>query len=123
MAAKPKKNFIYKIYYPDASGNNILVYIGRTRQPLEDRLRLHFLAKPIIRFLDPRIVSKIEYAECKTQGDMFIYEIYYINKLRPTFNRADKSFDGDGITITIDDLIFNEYVPRNLQTWKDKFIQ
>ena len=64
-----KKNFVlYRIYY----GENI-VYIGRTKQPLQDRIRGHMFKKPMQRSISIDNVSKIEYAEFQTEADMNLY--------------------------------------------------
>lgn len=79
---------LYKIYYEEA-----LVYLGRTKQPLQDRIRGHVFKKPMHREINISLVSKIEYAEFKTAADMNVYEIYYINELKPPLNRDDKAQD------------------------------
>ena len=81
-------HYLYKIYYENGT-DNVLVYLGRTNQKLKNRLRCHFFKKPIVRVLDLKQVSKIEYAEFYTEADMFLYEIYYINKFKPPLNVDD----------------------------------
>jgi predicted GIY-YIG superfamily endonuclease len=54
---------IYRIY-----GNDGMIYVGKTTQPLNRRLHGHFFSKPMIRKLDPRDVTHIEYAACKTNA-------------------------------------------------------
>lgn len=44
---------LYKIYYDD-----VLVYLGRTKQPLQTRLRGHFFKKPMHRVIDIQQVSR-----------------------------------------------------------------
>lgn len=38
-------------------------------------------------------ISRIEYATFKTQADMFLYEIYFINLWHPPLNKDDKAKD------------------------------
>lgn len=110
-------NYLYKIYFD----NGLLVYLGRTRQKLQDRLRGHFFAKPMHRFLDARHVTKIEYAECKTISDMYLYEIYYINKLKPGSNTDDKA--SDDLTVTLPELEFKEFECHLMDKWRDQIIE
>lgn len=39
---KEQKYIVYRIYYGDC-----LVYVGRTKQPLQNRIRGHLFSKPI----------------------------------------------------------------------------
>lgn len=79
---------LYRIYY-----GNTLVYLGRTTQPLQNRIRGHLFKKPLMRELFIDQISKIEYATFKTQADMFLYEIYFINLWHPPLNKDDKAKD------------------------------
>ena len=101
---------IYKVYYGTA-----LVYIGRTKQDLQSRLRCHFFKKPKYKVIDIHKVSKVEYAEVSTMADMYLYEIYYINKLKPLLNKDDKATDN--LTITLPELEFTEYTIRLKDKW------
>lgn len=49
---------IYRIWYGDC-----LVYVGRTKQPLQSRIRGHLFSKPMHRTVNIEQVTKIEYAE------------------------------------------------------------
>lgn len=55
-----------------------IIYVGKSRQDLEQRFRGH------IHLPDAcyELTYKIEYIECSTESDMSIKEIYYINKYR-----------------------------------------
>ena len=107
---------LYKIYYDD-----ILVYLGRTKQPLQNRLRGHFFKKPMHRVLDINQVSRIEYAEFSTVADMYLYEIYYINRLKPSLNVDDLAHDA--ITVTLPEVQFIEYNCPLLEQWKSEINQ
>lgn len=53
-----KKNFVlYRIYY----GENI-VYIGRTKQPLQNRIRGHAFKKPMHRSIS---IDNVSHFECE----------------------------------------------------------
>ena len=67
---------IYRIWY-----GNCLVYVGRTKQPLQSRIRGHLFSKPMHRTVNIEQVTKIEYAELGSEADMNLYEIYFILKL------------------------------------------
>ena len=51
-------------------------------------------------------VSKIEYAEFLSEADMNLYEIYYINLLKPPLNCDDKA--KDELTVSLPDVDWNE---------------
>lgn len=110
MANRKVKHVLYKIFYSSPNGD-CLVYLGRTNQPIKVRLRGHFTAKPMMRKLDPRQVSRIECAELTTEADMFLYEIYYINLWKPLLNCDDKS--REELTIRMPELDFQ---PLDLET-------
>ena len=79
---------LYRIFYGEH-----LVYVGRTKQPLQNRIRGHLFAKPMHRTIAIEQVSKIEYAEFQTEADMNLYEIYFILKWHPPLNVDDKTRD------------------------------
>ncbi len=117
MRAIPKF-IIYKIY-----NNDLVQYVGRTKQPLKARLRGHFFKLTMHKPIDIAMVTKIEFAECKTEADMFLYEIYYINKFKPVLNRDDKA--PDNLTIEMPELTFEGFdvtQPLFLK-WKCKLIK
>lgn len=68
---------IYNIY-----NNNNLLYVGKTNN-FHTRLRNHMALQPW-----KNEITHIAIAECKNKIDMDIYEIYYINKLNPKYNKA-----------------------------------
>ena len=101
---------LYKIYY----GKNC-IYLGRTNQPITSRLRGHFFAKPMHKMINIAIVTKIEICTLKTEADMYLYEIYYINLLKPTLNRDDKAFDE--LSVVLPELDWKEYKPPRMDVW------
>lgn len=112
-----KTYILYKIYYGDE-----LVYIGRTSQDLKDRLRQHFFGHPMVKKIDIFQTTKIEYATLNTQADMFLYEIYEINKWKPRINKDDKARDDFSPFIELPQLAFYDYWPEIIDKWKEKQI-
>lgn len=84
---------IYRIWY-----GNCLVYVGRTKQPLQSRIRGHLFSKPMHSTVKIEQVTKIEYAELGSEADMNLYEIYYILRLHPPLNVDDKARDDLSVT-------------------------
>jgi len=107
---------LYKIYYGET-----LVYLGRTNQPIDRRLHGHFFKKPMHKVIDIKNVTKIETCNFKTEADMYIYEIYLINKLKPLFNRDDKAFDE--VTVLLPEVDFEEHTPKLMESWKNKILK
>jgi hypothetical protein len=66
--------------------------------------------------IDIANVGKIEICNCNTEADMFLYEVYYINKLKPALNCDDKS--RDELTIELTELNFIEYRSKRMEVWK-----
>lgn len=113
----PQGFLLYRIYYKkNNTHDDVLVYLGRTKQPLQARIRGHVFSKPMHRTIDVHNISKIEYAELKTEADMNLYEIYFINLWKPPLNVDDKA--QDDLTITLPDLTWTEFLPKNFEEWK-----
>lgn len=104
---------LYKIYYGDT-----LIYLGRTKQPLKDRIRGHLFKKPMHREIGINLVSKIEFAEFKSEADMNVYEIYYINKFKPPLNRDDKAHDE--LTVILPEVEWKVFSTPLWDKWKAK---
>lgn len=85
---------LYRIYY-----DNTLIYLGRTKRSLQNRIHGHLFKKPMHRSISINLVTKIEYAEFKTEADMNLYEIYFINLWKPPLNIDDKC--KDALTISL----------------------
>jgi hypothetical protein len=111
--AKVQGNILYKIYYGFG-----LVYLGRTKQPLQDRIRGHLFQKPMHRNIDINLVTRLEYAEFPTEADMYLYEIYFINKLKPPLNVDDRA--RDDVTVTLPEIEFKEFTTHLWDNWKDE---
>jgi hypothetical protein len=68
------------------------------------------------RTIDINQVSRIEYAEFYTEADMFLYEIYLINLLKPPLNIDDKA--QDNLTIALPEKVFKEFECSLMDKWK-----
>lgn len=110
------RHLLYRIYY----GSDI-VYVGRTSQPLQDRIRGHLFKKPMLREIEIEKVSKIEFTELSSQADMFLYEIYFINLWHPKLNRDDKALDD--LTISLPDLSWRPFHTSLWEKWKHEIEQ
>jgi hypothetical protein len=83
-----KKHTLYRIW-----DNGSLIYVGRTNQKLSSRLRGHFFAKPMHLKIGINLVDYVDYAEFASVADMYVAEVYFINKLKPVLNVDDKAKD------------------------------
>jgi len=101
---------LYRIFYGEH-----LVYVGRTKQPLQNRIRGHLFAKPMHRTIAIEQVSKIEYAEFQTEADMNLYEIYFILKWHPPLNVDDKTRDYP--TVELPSVEWKEFVTPLWGKW------
>ena len=86
---------LYRIFYRGARGKDTIVYIGRTKQPLQTRIRGHQLP---------------------TEADMNLYEIYYILKEKPPLNVDDKT--RDKLTVALPELTWTEFRPPLWEKWR-----
>lgn len=107
----PQGYILYRIYYGDT-----IVYLGRTKQPLQARIRGHMFQKPMHKLILIQNVSKIEYTELRSEADMNLYEIYFINLWKPALNRDDKA--RDKLSIRLSELEWIEFVPTHWEDWK-----
>lgn len=108
-----KPHYLYRIYYGDT-----IVYLGRTNQRLQDRIRGHLFKKPMHRTISIGLVTKIEYAEFSSEADMNVYEIYYINKYKPALNCDDKV--RDELTITLPEVEWCLFETPLWDKWKEE---
>lgn len=109
----PKGFILYRIWY-----GKCIAYLGRTKQPLADRIRGHMFAAPMHRAIDIHNVTRIEYTILSTEADMNLYEIYLINLWKPPLNVDDKA--KDGLTITLPELEWKEFRPSRWKEWMVK---
>lgn len=79
----------YYVYrFLNAKGD--VVYVGKTRQPLEKRILFHFGSSGHLRKEQISEVVRIEFLELISRIEMDIVELYYINKWKPIFNTQAK---------------------------------
>ena len=102
---------IYRIWYRD-----VLVYLGRTKQPLQSRIHGHLFKKPMHRSISINLVTKIEYAEFQTESDMNLYEIYFINLWKPPLNIDDKC--KDELTVHLPDIEWKIFTTPLWDKWE-----
>lgn len=79
-----------------------VVYVGKTTN-MENRQKAHNNEKDWF-----KEGLKIEYAEVNNKTSMDIYELYYINKIAPKFNKSANRRD-DISSLNLKDLDFKEY--------------
>jgi excinuclease UvrABC nuclease subunit len=94
------------------------MYLGRTKQDLQQRIRGHFFSKFMHRKIDIYHTTKIEYAECKTEADLYLYEVYYINKYHPPLNVDDRA--KDQLTVQLPEIEWKIFECRLIEKWKSK---
>ena len=104
---------LYRIFYGEE-----IVYLGRTMQPLQDRIRGHVFGKPMHRKIDIDLVSRIEYCRFPTQADMYLYEIYLINKYKPPLNCDDKA--SDELTVQLEEPHWEPFSTPLWDRWRDE---
>lgn len=102
---------LYRIFYGDS-----IAYLGRTMQPLQNRIRGHLFKKPMHRVLHIEQVSKIEYATFESEADMYLYEIYFINLWHPPLNRDDKA--SDNMTVELPPVEWRLFYTPLWDKWK-----
>ena len=107
---------LYRIYY----GEHI-VYLGRTMQPLQNRIRGHLFKKPMHRAIYIEQVSKIEYATFQSEADMYLYEIYFINLWKPALNRDDKAYDE--LTVALPEVEWTQFQTSLWGKWRKEIAQ
>lgn len=111
--ANPKGYILYRIWYGDS-----LVYLGRTKQPLQSRIHGHLFKKPMHRSINIELVTKIEYTEFQTESDMNLYEIYFINLWKPTLNVDDKC--KDDLSVRLPDVEWKVFITHLWDKWKNE---
>lgn len=111
MSTKVQGFVIYRIYYGDE-----IVYVGRTKQPLQNRIRGHVFGKPMHRKIDIENISKIEYAMLTSEADMNMYEIYYILKWHPPLNVDDNATDS--LSVSLPELSWAAFETKLWEKWK-----
>jgi hypothetical protein len=73
------------------------------------------------RQIDLAAVTRIEYAELPTVADMYLYEIYLINKHKPPLNCDDKA--PDELTVVLPSLDFQPFDSPLLDKWRKQIAE
>ena len=68
------------------------------------------------RSIDINLVTKIEYAEFKSEADMNLYEIYFINLWKPPLNIDDKCTDN--LTVFLPDVAWQLFKTHLWDKWQ-----
>jgi excinuclease UvrABC nuclease subunit len=89
----------YVYFLIDKEGS--LLYVGQTTS-LYSRIEAHKKEHSW-----SREIQKIKYCECKNKTDMEFYEMYYINKLKPKYNKT--SVKSDSPSFDLPELEFKDY--------------
>lgn len=91
-------NIIYR--YFDKQNN--VIYVGLTSRPLKRRVKEHSIEQ-----LQSE-TDHIDFAMVPSEADMRMYELFYINKYQPKYNKRDLYKDGN--TINLPELTFQPYL-------------
>jgi len=78
-----------------------IIYVGKSKH-LKTRVSNHIRKR---KWKDE--IYQIEVAKCITESDMNVYELYYISKHSPKYNKDCKT--NDELTFELEDLQFNKY--------------
>jgi hypothetical protein len=112
----PKK-FVWLLYrMKNAAGE--IVYIGKTMQAIENRMKQHFTGKGYLKKWTESIET-IEFAVCTTMADQNVYEVWYIGKLQPKYNAEYRTTDI--VTVSLPELAFSEWT--GWQVMKTKLLK
>lgn len=88
-------------------GDSNVIYVGKTVN-LRKRLNTHnHLPKECY-----TEIKSVRFAETNNEADALIYEVYYINKFNPKYNKISKTLDCT--TINLKELEFVEYNQKNI---------
>ena len=107
-----RQNILYKIYM-----GRKCVYIGATVGDLTATLRAHFFDKE--NALDIERVSKIEYTTLPSFADCLVYKTYFINLLKPIYNKSDRARDNLSDNISLPELNFYQYNNPITEKWRN----
>ncbi len=92
--------YIYRYF----NKHNEVIYVGLTARPLKRRVKEHSIE------LLQTETDHIDFATVTSEADMRMYELYYINKYQPQYNKRDLYKDGHSIELP--ELIFQPYLEQ-----------
>lgn len=102
FGVKEKYNCIYR--FLDKYGH--VMYVGSTKK-FKNRMNSHFGKTPHLPSELYKNINKVEYCSFgDNSSDMYLYEIYYINKYQPKYNTKDK---GEDLTIELPDVNWEDF--------------
>ncbi len=90
--------YIYRYF----NSKNKVIYVGLTGRPIKRRVYEHKTEDL------QKETDHIDFATVATESDMRMYELYYINKYQPKYNRRDMYIDGQ--TLHLPELTFQPYL-------------
>lgn len=102
--------YLYRLYNPSKE----LIYIGKTtEEDVVNRIKSHLACYNSLKLEDlwKDEVKYFDYAELKNEFELAVYEIYYIAKHNPIYNKQ-YNFACD-ITLEFDELEFSRKVNLN----------
>lgn len=101
----------YTYRFLDREGN--IIYVGYTGQRLDTRIAQHMEKGHLSKDCYSEI-ARIEYIQYKTKADAQIYEVYYINKYKPKYNKLNKQTDIMSLELKEKEWkLYREYKPVN----------
>jgi excinuclease UvrABC nuclease subunit len=78
------KGYVYRFL----NNQGDIIYVGKTND-MKRRMRQHFLRGHLPKECYKK-TNEVQYIKFKSELESSIYEIYYINKFKPIFNKKDK---------------------------------
>lgn len=72
--------------------------------------------KPMHRKIDIERMTKVEYTTFSSVADMYLYEIYYINLLKPVLNKDDKA--RDSLNVVLPEKEWTEFTTPLFEKWR-----
>ncbi|MGM9988307.1 MAG: GIY-YIG nuclease family protein [Bacillaceae bacterium] len=99
------RNCVYRFFNKEDE----VIYVGRTSQGVEKRIKEHFSSQG---HLDPvcyKDVQKVDYCSFQTIAETKIYELYLINLYKPKYNTADKEHKTLKLKINVSKLKWEDY--------------
>lgn len=98
--------FVYR--FLDVYGK--VIYVGRTNNVVRRIRNEHFTSRGHLPEECYRESVQVEYAEVKSESESKFYELYYMEKYQPKYNKRD--LGGGRITFPVPELVWKEYAPH-----------
>lgn len=94
-----KMYYVYR--FLDSRG--VIIYVGRTRTKISTRMGQHFGRNGHLSVECYGLVYQIDYLEIESKIEMYIKELYYIDKWKPEYNEINKYEEESGMVIESED--------------------